>query len=55
VNTSGANGGSGVVIIAYPDSFPAATVTGSPSVDTTSRPGYRIYTFNSSGTFLVTV
>jgi hypothetical protein len=45
-----AAGGSGVVIIAYPSSFPAATsTTGSPAVSTSSRPGYRVYTFTGSG------
>jgi hypothetical protein len=44
----GANGGSGVVIIRYPDSNPAATATtGSPTVTVTG--GYRIYNFTGSG------
>jgi hypothetical protein len=44
------SGGSGVVIIAYPSSFPAATsTTGSPTVSTVSRAGYRVYTFTGSG------
>ena len=43
-------GGSGVVIIAYPDTFPAATATtGSPTISTVSRAGYRVYTFTASG------
>jgi hypothetical protein len=54
-NTVGLNGGSGVVIIAYPDAFPAAIVTGSPELDTTSRPGYRIYRFTGSGSFMIAV
>jgi hypothetical protein len=46
-NSSGA-GGSGVVIISYPDSFvPASATTGSPTITITG--GYRIYTFNASG------
>jgi len=52
-NTAGANGGSGIVIICYPDSVAAATTTGSPAIDTSSRPGFRIYTYNASGTFLI--
>ena len=45
---SGGAGGSGVVIIRYADSFPLASyTTGSPTVATTG--GYRIYTFNASG------
>ena len=54
-NTAGLNGGSGVVIIAYPDAFPAAIVTGSPALDTTSRPGFRIYRFTGSGSFMIAV
>jgi hypothetical protein len=46
----GAAGGSGVVIIAYPDSFTAAVATtGSPTYSTVSRSGYHVYTFNGSG------
>jgi hypothetical protein len=37
-----------VVIVRYPDIFAfASTTTGSPTV--TSAGGYRIYTFNASG------
>ena len=44
------HGGSGIVIIAYPTSFAAAVATtGSPSVSTVSRGGYRVYTFTGSG------
>ena len=43
-------GGSGVIIIAYPSTFPAATATtGSPTVDTTTRAGYRVYRWTGSG------
>ena len=50
-NRGGGSGSSGVVIIAYPSLYPAATnTTGSPTVDTTSRAGYRVYTFTGSGT-----
>jgi hypothetical protein len=45
---SGGNGGSGVVIIRYPDTYPAAaSTTGSPSVTTSG--GYRIYQWTGSG------
>lgn len=44
-------GGTGVVIIAYPDTFPAATTTG--TVVTPSRSGYRVYQFNADGSFIV--
>ena len=44
---AGGNGGSGVVIFRYADSYPAASTTGSPTV--TSASGYRYYKFNSSG------
>lgn len=44
---NGANGGSGVVIIAYSSSFaPLTSISGlSWSVSTTSRSGFRVYTF----------
>lgn len=46
--TSGKSGGSGVVILRYSDTFAAAaSTTGSPTVTTSG--GYRIYTFNGSG------
>ena len=46
----GGAGGSGVVVIAYPSTFPAAvSVTGSPTVDTTTRAGYRVYRWTGSG------
>jgi hypothetical protein len=46
----GANGGSGVVIIAYPTTYPAAAgTTGSPTYSTVSRTGYHVYTFTASG------
>jgi hypothetical protein len=45
---TGRAGGSGVVIIRYLETFPAASsTTGSPTITTTG--GYRIYTFNASG------
>jgi hypothetical protein len=46
----GGGGGSGVVVIAYPSSFPVAvSVTGSPTVDTTTRAGFRVYRWTGSG------
>jgi hypothetical protein len=49
-----ATGGSGVVIIAYPDSNPALTsISGGLSYSQPSRSGYRVYQFNS-GTGTVT-
>jgi len=47
---AGANGGSGVVIIAYSTDYSAATTSGTVSVSTASRSGYRVYTFTGSGT-----
>jgi hypothetical protein len=45
-------GGSGIVIIAYPTAFPAATsVTGTYS--TPSRSGYRVYQFTGSGSITI--
>jgi hypothetical protein len=45
--TQGA-GGSGIVIIRYADTYPAATsTTGSPTI--TVSGGYRIYKFTESG------
>jgi hypothetical protein len=55
--TNTGTGGSGVVILAYPDSFPAFTsidVGLTYSVSTVSRAGFRVYTF-TSGTGTVTV
>ena len=43
------NGGSGVVIIRYTDTYSLATsTTGSPTITTAG--GYRIYKFTASGT-----
>jgi hypothetical protein len=42
------NGGSGIVVIRHLSTNPAATTTGSPSV--VESGGYRVYTFNGSGT-----
>lgn len=45
---AGGNGGSGVLILSYPNTYPpAASTTGSPTI--TNVGGNRIYQFNSSG------
>ena len=45
----GGNGGSGVVIIRYADTYPlTASSTGSPGVSTAG--GYNVYAWTSSGT-----
>jgi hypothetical protein len=45
---SAGSGGSGVVVLRYPDTFGLATsTTGSPTV--TNPTGYRVYTFTASG------
>lgn len=49
-NRGGGSGSGGVVIIAYQDIFSEALTTGSPTVSTVSRAGYRVYTFTGSGT-----
>jgi hypothetical protein len=48
----GGNGGSGVVIIAYPNSYRALTsISGGLTYDQPSRSGYRVYRFtNGTGT-----
>ena len=54
--TTGANGagGSGVVVIAYSDAFPAlSNISGTLTYDQPSRSGYRVYRF-TSGTGTVT-
>jgi hypothetical protein len=41
-------GGSGIVILRYPDTFKSASsTTGSPTISTSG--GFRIYKFTSSG------
>jgi hypothetical protein len=45
---SGGDGGSGIVILRYPDTFIAASsTTGSPTISTSG--GFRIYKWTSSG------
>jgi hypothetical protein len=47
-STYGANGGSGLVIVSYPDTYSAASATtGSPAIALVG--GYRYYKFTSSG------
>jgi hypothetical protein len=49
----GGNGSSGVVIIAYPNTFPALTIPGTLTYNEPSRSGYRVYRF-TAGTGTVT-
>jgi hypothetical protein len=46
-SVAGGNGSAGVVIVAYPNTYPAATVTGSYTQPT--RSGYRVYRFTGNG------
>jgi len=52
VAAPGGAGGSGIVIIRFPDSYPAATTTGSPTI--TVAGGYRVYVWTSSGSITFT-
>jgi hypothetical protein len=57
VSNGDSNGGSGVVIIAYSTAFDPLTSIGAGltySVDTTTRSGFRVYTF-TAGTDSITV
>ena len=49
------NGGSGVVVIAYPNTYPAiTTIPGTLTYDQPSRSGYRVYRFTAgSGTITI--
>jgi hypothetical protein len=50
----GGNGGSGVVIIAYPNTYAAPTsISGGLTYDQPTRSGYRVYRF-TSGTGTIT-
>jgi len=50
-NEPGGNGGSGIVVIRYPQFYaPAKTVTGNPSIYTSG--GYQIYVWYISGTIV---
>jgi hypothetical protein len=49
---TGTGGQSGVVVIAYPNTLPLATTTGSPTLftgGTATRTGYHVYEFTGSG------
>jgi hypothetical protein len=53
-NASGFRGGSGVVIIAYPDTYPAiTTIAPGLTYDQPTRSGYRVYRF-TAGTGTIT-
>jgi hypothetical protein len=48
LNATGGSGGSGIVILRYPDTYAAATsTTGSPTITTAG--GYRVYKYINSG------
>jgi hypothetical protein len=50
----GGNGGSGIVVIAYPDTYPAiTTIPGTLTYDQPTRAGYRVYRF-TAGTGTIT-
>jgi hypothetical protein len=51
----GGRGGNGVVIVAYPDNFDNLQSIGAGltyTLNTTSRPGYKVYTFNAGTGFV---
>jgi hypothetical protein len=51
-SSNGSGGQSGVVVIAYPNTLPLATTTGSPTLftgGTATRTGYHVYEFTGSG------
>ena len=51
----GGNGGSGVIVIAYQNTYPDLVISGvTYTRSTTSRPGYKVYTF-TAGTGTVTI
>lgn len=50
-NQTSASGGSGVVVLAYSNTFPALTIPGTLTYDQPTRAGYRVYRFTAgSGT-----
>jgi hypothetical protein len=51
--SNGWNGGSGVVVIAYPNTLPALTIGGGLTYDQPTRSGYRVYRF-TAGTGTIT-
>jgi hypothetical protein len=55
VSLTGGNGGSGIVVIAYPDTYPALSSIGAGlTYNQPTRSGYRVYRF-TAGTGTVTV
>jgi hypothetical protein len=48
------NGSDGVVIVAYPNTYPALTIPGTLTYDQPTRAGYRVYRF-TAGTGTVTI
>jgi len=54
VFSKGGNGAGGVVIIAYPNTFPAATISAGLTYDLPTRSGYRVYRF-TAGTGTITI
>jgi hypothetical protein len=51
---TGGNGGSGIVILAYPNTYPALTSITGLTYTQPTRSGYRVYQF-TAGTGTVTV
>jgi hypothetical protein len=50
----GGNGGTGVVVIAYPNTYPAPTsISGGLTYNEPTRSGYRVYRF-TAGTGTIT-
>jgi len=49
-DTSGGNGGSGIVILSYPTYFPAASATTGSPIYISNYNNYRVYAFTGSGT-----
>lgn len=54
VFSKGGNGSSGVVIVAYSNTYPAATISAGLTYDQPTRSGYRVYRF-TAGTGTITV
>ena len=50
----GATGGSGIVVLAYPDNFDPLTIGGGLTYNEPTRSGYRVYRF-TAGTGTVTL
>lgn len=54
VFSKGGNASAGVVIVAYPNTYPAATISAGLTYDQPTRSGYRVYRF-TAGTGTITV